>query len=119
MERNFTAKRNTDMGQIETLFSGALGAAIVAGVFGIIQYRLKKKDDKKAAESAEREALRYLMLYIIEERCKEHIAAGEISTQDLRCIGKWHNVYHAGLGGNGDADDLMNRLKTLELITSD
>ena len=102
---------------LETLFSGALGAAIATGIFGLIQLRLKKKDEQEAEESAERKALRYLMLYIIEERCKEHINDGAISVDDLRRVHKWHELYHDGLGGNGDADQLLKKVEALRLDT--
>lgn len=100
-----------------TFLTSAAGAAIFAGIFSIIQYRMKRADDNSDKKNAERKALRYIMLYIIEERCKEHIANGAISLEDLRRLHHWHEVYHDGLGGNGDADDLMHRVENLKIIT--
>lgn len=102
---------------LETLFSGALGAAIATGVFGLLQARIKRRDEQEEADNAERKALRYLMLYIIEERCKEHIDDGAISMDDLRRLHKWHELYHDGLGGNGDADQLLKKVEALRLDT--
>lgn len=102
---------------LSTLLSGGLGAAIAAGVFGIIQYKLQRADRRSEARETERKALRYLMLYIIEERCKEHIEAGEISLDELRRLHHWHELYHDGLGGNGDADQLMKKVEALRLDT--
>lgn len=100
-----------------TFLSGAAGAALIAGIFSLVQYKLRKKDELAAGEKAERKALRYLMLYIIEERCKDFIAAGEISLDELRRLHHWHEVYHDGLGGNGDADKLLERVESLKIIT--
>lgn len=100
-----------------TFLTSAAGAALIAGLFGVIQYRMKRADDNNDKKNAERKALRYLMLFIIEERCKEHIANGEISLEALRLLHHWHDVYHNGLGGNGDADDLMHRVENLKIIT--
>ena len=95
-------------------------AAIVGGSFGaaivrLIQYLIGRHDKKKAGESSERKALRYLMLYIIQERCKETIARGWTTLEERRSIGDWHDVYHDGLGGNGDADALMQQVQALPL----
>lgn len=114
-------------GLVAFLCSSA-GAALVAGLFGLWQYWLKRRDEKKdmkqeatANEGKEREtekkALRYLMLYIIQERCKEYINAGEITMEELRSLRHWHELYHKGLGGNGDADALMKRVESLRIDT--
>lgn len=106
---------------MEILFSGlcsGLGAALVAGVFAIIQHRMKRRDQTEDKNDAKQEALRYLMLYIIQERAKEHLAAGEISLEDLRLLHKWHEVYHNGLSGNGDADSLLRQVEKLRIITN-
>lgn len=100
-----------------TFLSGAAGAALIAGIFSLVQYKLNKKDAQTEENNAERKALRYLMLFIIEERCKEFINAGEISLDELRRMHHWHELYHDGLGGNGDADKLMERIETLPIIT--
>lgn len=93
------------------LIGGSFGAALV----GLIQFLLSRHDKKKAAESAERKALRYLMLYIIQERAKELIVAKEVTLEDRRSLTHWHDVYHVGLGGNGDADALMNEVMHLPI----
>jgi hypothetical protein len=92
------------------LLGGATGAAIVAGVFSLIQGRRTKKD-------AHGKALRYLMLYIIQERAKSHIKDGSITLEERRALHHWHSLYHDGLGGNGDADALMAQVDKLPLDT--
>ena len=96
---------------VSTLVGGALGAAL----FGFIQFLINRHDKKKENESDERKALRYIMLYIIQERAKELISDGKATMDDVRSLREWHEVYHKGLGGNGDADKLMAAVDKLPL----
>ena len=98
------------MGWIVELLSGAMGAALVAGIFTLVQTR-------KANKNAQSKALRYLMLYIIQERAKSHIKDGIISLEERRSLHHWHSLYHDGLGGNGDADALMAQVDKLPVDT--
>ena len=94
------------------LLSGATGAALVAGIFAMVQSRRANKDAKG-------KALRYIMLYIIQERAKQHIRDGSITLEERRSLHHWHDLYHNGLGGNGDADALMAQVDKLQLDTND
>lgn len=94
------------------LLSGAAGAAMVAGIFSMIQTRQNRKD-------ARSKALRYIMLYIIQERAKQHIKDERITLEERRSLHHWHKLYHDGLGGNGDADALMAQVDRLPLDTDD
>lgn len=109
---------------ILSFLSGAVGAAIVGGIFSLITHRLNRKDtlEDQAAEKienqqeqaeVEQKALRFLMLYIIQERAKSHIKDGKITLDDRRSLHQWHALYHNGLGGNGDADTLMAQVDQL------
>ena len=86
-----------------------------AGVLGFVQFMISRRDAKKGSKSYERKALRYLMLYIIQERGKELLAAGSCTLEERRALQHWHEVYHNGLGGNGDADDLMEHIMSLDI----
>jgi hypothetical protein len=55
------------------------------------------------------------MLYIIQERAKELISAGETTLEERSALRKWHELYHKSLGGNGDADALMKQVDSLKL----
>ena len=98
------------MGWLIDLLSGAAGAALVAGIFGVIQNRKARKD-------AYGKALRYLMLYVIQERAKQHIKDASITLEERRSLHHWHALYHNELGGNGDADALMAQVDKLRLDT--
>lgn len=100
------------MGWLVDLLSGAAGAALVAGIFTAVQNRHARKDAKS-------KALRYIMLYIIQERAKQHIRDGSITLEERRSLHHWHDLYHNGLGGNGDADALMAQVDRLQVDTDD
>lgn len=95
---------------LTTFLSGSAGAALVAGVFAIIQKRQARNDSHA-------KALRYIMLYIIQERAKQHIKDGSVTMEERRSLHHWHDLYHNGLGGNGDADALMAQVDRLPLDT--
>lgn len=94
------------------LLGGAMGAALVAGIFTLINSRKARKDAKA-------KAIRYIMLYIIQERAKSHIKDGSITLEERRSLHHWHDLYHNGLGGNGDADALMNQVDRLKIDYED
>ena len=93
------------------LIGGAFGAALVT----FIQFLITRHDKQKENDSVERKALRYIMLYITQERAKELISAGKATMDDVRSLREWHEVYHKGLGGNGDADKLMEAVDRLPI----
>lgn len=102
---------------ILAIVGGGAGAALVAGAFSLIQFLINRKDKNDDEVDVTCKALRYLMLYIIQERAKQHIKDECISLEDRRSLHHWHNLYHNGLGGNGDADTLMAQVDKLPLDT--
>lgn len=98
------------------------GSVLGAGLSALgayILYRRKHRDARKDAKEDKGDcitkALRYLMLYVIQERAKELIAQGYATLEDRRSLHHWHDLYHKGLGGNGDADRLMAMVDALPL----
>ena len=93
-----------------------LGAGLTA-VGAYVLYWRKHKDSRKDAKEDKADnvikALRYLMLYVIEERGKELIALGYATFEQRRRLRHWHDLYHKGLNGNGDADQLMDKVNAL------
>lgn len=98
-----------------SILGGSCGAAIVTGIFGLVKWLIDRRDKRSGKEDHQNKALRYLMLYIIQERAKQHIKDGCISLDDRRSLHHWHDLYHNGLGGNGDADALMEQVDRLRL----
>ena len=101
------------------LIAGGSLAAIVNGVFNYIMYKKQRKDNRRDEKEDEKDcikkALRYIMLYIIQDRAEEYIQRGEITIVERRSLHKWHDLYHNGLGGNGDADLLMSGVDNLSV----
>ena len=102
---------------IACIIGGSCGAAIVSGSFAFAQYLITRRDKRAGKTDAKSKALRYLMLYIIQERAKQHICDRCISLEERRSLHHWHDLYHNGLGGNGDADALMAQVDKLPLET--
>ena len=99
---------------VTSLLTGGVGAAIVASLHAIFIYKMKRRDAQEDKDDNVIKALRYLMLYVIQERCKEHIANGSITLEERRSLRHWHKLYHDGLGGNGDADLLLKQVDEIE-----
>lgn len=95
--------------------AGGSMSAIVSGVFSLILYKSKKRDEAKDEDDVVKKGLRYIMLYIIQERAEKYISNGCISVDERRSLHKWHDLYHNGLHGNGDADALMEDVDALPL----
>lgn len=98
---------------ITAFLIGGMGAGIIGLIQAVVLYKMKRKDDKADKAEVITKALRYVMLYIIQERCKDHIEEGKITLEERRALRHWHDLYHDGLGGNGDADILMAQVDKL------
>lgn len=107
------------MGNWAAVLGSSFGAALVSGIFGLITHCSNRRQQRASRGNIQNKALRYLMLYIIQERAKQHIREGCIALDDRRSLHHWHALYHDGLGGNGDADALMRQVDGLPLNTQD
>ncbi len=100
-----------------------LGGTAVAALINQIgeTYRQKKqreakKEDKSDSEIAQlKKALMYVILDRIRYLGQAYIEEGEIDFDDRRLLNEMHDVYHNGLGGNGDLDTLMHEVNALPL----
>ena len=118
------------------LLKSAFGAGIVAGLFGIWQWRLNReahKEDKAAEQNmsscAERgEEIKALQRTVnalivadrtilydrIKHLAKSYIKRGWISVEEYEDLKRMHKVYHDDLGGNGFLDSIMAEVDKLE-----
>lgn len=118
------------------LMKSAFGAGIVAGLFGLIQWRLNRKAHKEDAEAAQKvvdctkrgqeikdlhktvNALivseRTIMYTLIKDKAKDFIRRGWISVEEYEDLKRMHQVYHDDLGGNGFLDAVMKEVNHLE-----
>lgn len=103
---------------IPLLLTGAAGAAIIKMADNIIMWglarRAKHREAVEGAGSAERVALRMILLDRLQYLCRCYIRAGKVDFDDRRRLHKMHDAYHA-LGGNGDLDVLMAAVDELPL----
>jgi hypothetical protein len=118
------------------LLKSAFGAGIVAGLFGLIQWRLNRKahqEDKAAdqniascaARGEEIKALqdtvnalivadRTILYDRIKHLAKSYIKRGWISVEEYEDLKRMHKVYHDDLQGNGFLDSIMEEVDKLE-----
>lgn len=75
-----------------------------------IEKRLKAIEEQSAAQS---EALKLILLDRILYLGQGYIEKGEISYDDRRRFHAMHECYHKGLGGNGDADLIVEAVDEL------
>ena len=118
------------------LLKSAFGAGIVAGLFGVWQWRLNRKaqkEDKAAEQDVASCAARGLEIkrlqetvnaLIVAERmvlydrikhlAKAYIKRGYITVEEYEDLKRMHKVYHDNLNGNGFLDSLMEEVDKLE-----
>ena len=65
--------------------------------------------------SAQSEGMKYVLLDRILHLGHKYILAGEVSFDDRKRLGDMHTVYHKRLGGNGDAEAIMDGVYALPL----
>lgn len=118
---------------IAVIGSSAL-AVVISGIFEALRWRRERKAKKEdAAElrieerlekmetqnKAQSEALKYILFDRIRHLGQAYIAEGEIDFDDRRILNSMHTVYHSGLNGNGDLDNLMGEVNALKLKRKD
>lgn len=69
----------------------------------------------EAQNRAQTEALKLIMLDRILHLGQGYISRGEISYDDRKRLHDMHKCYHEGLGGNGDANLIMEAVDDLRL----
>ena len=122
------------------IIGGSCGAAIVAGLFGLVTWRLNRKAQKEdraaameqtAAEKENvdmKEVLRKMDVLFLADRTilydrikhlgKSYIERGWVTVEELEDLNLMHGVYHDKdkLDGNGFLDNLMHAVNnTLEI----
>lgn len=112
------------MGAWQNVLGGAVGAALVAGIFSIIRWNLDRKaqkEDKKSIEKTKEDleidnliiAARILLYDRIKHLGNSYIRRGWVSVEEMEDLEKMHSVYHNNLHGNGFLDALMAKVKEL------
>lgn len=104
---------------LTNLFSGAMGAAIVAGVFGLIMWVLNRKSSRRDKTSQQTEGitcgLRILLYDRIKHLARSYIRRESITAEELEDLIVMHEIYHTQLGGNGFLDKVMQQVVDLPI----
>ena len=115
---------------IIALLPGGVLVSIINGVMQLIMWRKNRKaqkEDKAEQDVDERlKAIESTMAVIVQSQKymlydrirflgQSYIKDGEVDFDDRRIFADMHNVYHNGLGGNGDLDNLMKEVNALPL----
>lgn len=97
----------------------ALVAGIVSIISTIIQNWQKHKYEKEDTEQKDLKALTEGVRWILFDRIKylgfSYMRQGTVDFDDRRILREMHKVYHVGLGGNGDLDQIMSAVDKLPL----
>ena len=121
---------------LKTFLGGAGGAALVAGLFALIQWRLNRKAQKED-KAADREVVscaargreikqlqdtvnalivadRTILYDRIKHLAKSYIKRNWITVEEYEDLKRMHKVYHDDLKGNGFLDSIMEEVDKLE-----
>lgn len=104
---------------IIAVLGGSALSALITQVGNYISDRRKRKDavedrteDKDAAL---KQGIKLLLADKIQYLGLRYIEEGEVTFSNKKMLNEMHSVYHNGLGGNGDYDDLMEEFNELPL----
>lgn len=104
---------------IIAVLGGSALSALITQVGNYISDRRKRKDavedrteDKDAAL---KQGIKLLLADKIQYLGLRYIEEGEVTFSNKKMLNEMHSVYHNGLGGNGDFDDLMEELNELPI----
>lgn len=104
---------------IIAVLGGSALSALITQVGNYISERRKRKDavedrteDKDAAL---KQGIKLLLADKIQYLGLRYIEEGEVTFSNKKMLNEMHSVYHNGLGGNGDYDDLMEEFNELPL----
>lgn len=92
---------------VAVLGSGVL-STFIAQFFA---YVTKRRDERTGQSAAMRLVLKDRLRFL----CEKYITQGWIYADELEDIIQMHKCYHDTLNGNGYLDELMRRVKSLEI----
>ena len=104
---------------IIAVLGGSALSALITQVGNYISDRRKRKDTVEDKAEDKDAALKQGMKLLLADKLQylglRYIAEGEIAFTNRKMLNEMHSVYHNGLGGNGDFDDLMEELNELPI----
>lgn len=104
---------------IIAVLGGSALSALITQVGNYISDRRKRKDavEDKAEDkdAALKQGIKLLLADKIQYLGLRYIEEGEVTFSNKKMLNEMHSVYHKGLGGNGDFDDLMEEFNELPI----
>lgn len=104
---------------IIAVLGGSALSALINQVGNYISERRKRKDavEDKAEDkdAALKQGIKLLLADKIQYLGLRYIEEGEVTFSNKKMLNEMHSVYHSGLDGNGDYDDLMEEFNELPL----
>lgn len=104
---------------IIAVLGGSALSALITQVGNYISDRRKRKDtvEDKAEDkdAAIKQGMKLLLADKIQYLGLRYIEEGEVTFSNKKMLNEMHSVYHNGLGGNGDYDDLMEEFNELPI----
>lgn len=101
------------------ILGGSALSALITQVGNYISDRRKRKDtvEDKAEDkdAALKQGIKLLLADKIQYLGLRYIEEGEVTFSNKKMLNEMHSVYHKGLGGNGDFDDLMEEFNELPI----
>lgn len=104
---------------IIAVLGGSALSALITQVGNYISDRRKRKDTvadrTEDKDAALKQGIKLLLADKIQYLGLRYIEEGEVTFSNKKMLNEMHSVYHNGLGGNGDYDDLMEEFNELPL----
>lgn len=97
-------------------FTTIVIAIISSGLINtLLNYFISSKEKKKSENSSVLRGLRIIMKDRLRCLCVHYIQQGWIYEDELEDLIAMHKLYHDDFHGNGFLDELMDRIKSLEI----
>lgn len=96
----------------ETIFTAVLGSGLLSTLVSQLCSWLEKRRERKSGTA---EGMRLILKDRLRWLCAHYIAQGWLYCDELEDIMVMHECYHDKLKGNGYLDELMEKVKALEI----
>jgi len=95
-----------------TILIAAMSSGVLSTLITQIFNVMAKREEKKSGTA---EGMRLILKDRLRFLCMRYIRQGWIYEDELEDLIVMHECYHGKLNGNGYLDELMNRVKELEI----
>lgn len=101
------------------IIGGGVGAAVVTVIGQLLTAKQARRYAQEDHESADMASLKAGVKWLLYDRIRflglHYVETGAVDFDDRRILREMHTVYHVGLDGNGDLDQLMQAVDRLPI----